>query len=354
MESETLATGKSASPETERAIIFLPVPDRRDDWRRWKAAALVSAAFHVVLIVVLVLTPEGEMRVYKEPPPRPLQIIHLYTPTDLTQKAPNQGKLSKQITIAAIPPQPAVRAPAPPPPPKQAAMPPPPQIARGEAKPVFVEPPRLESPKTQIDSQSDQIAKLNAPPPIAPPSQQPKLVFENAVAPPPPPGARPGGTIALPSTGVAAAIHDLSTAGAPNGHQSVGDVGSDLGSLGAGLNLPPSAGAPHSNLELRSDPMGVDFRPYMIQVLAAVRRNWFAVYPAAAKTGLRGEVVLEFGIAKQGVVTKVIYTGQSGSKPLDEAAVAAISASNPLPPLPKDFKGDRIVLRLTFMYNMQR
>jgi TonB family protein len=121
-----------------------------------------------------------------------------------------------------------------------------------------------------------------------------------------------------------------------------------------GMNLPPSAGRPRSNLELRSDPMGVDFRPYMMQVLAAVRRNWFAVYPEAARLGQRGQVVLEFAITKPGIVNKVIYATESGAKALDQSAVAAISASNPLPPLPTEFKGERIVLRMTFMYNMQR
>jgi TonB family protein len=139
-----------------------------------------------------------------------------------------------------------------------------------------------------------------------------------------------------------------------NGRQEVGDSGADQTGLGAGLNLPPSAGLPRSNLELRSDPLGVDFRPYMTQVLAAVRRNWFAVYPEAARLGQRGEVILEFAIAKQGLVTKVIFSTESGLKALDQSAVAAISASNPLPPLPTGFKGDRIVLRMTFMYNMPR
>ena len=100
--------------------------------------------------------------------------------------------------------------------------------------------------------------------------------------------------------------------------------------------------------------MGVDFRPYLLQVLAAVRRNWFAVYPEAARLGQRGQVTLEFAIAKQGTMTKVVFSGQSGAKALDQAAVAAISASNPLPPLPTEFKGDRVVLQMTFMYNMPR
>jgi TonB family protein len=183
--------------------------------------------------------------------------------------------------------------------------------------------------------------------------------MENVGSPPPPPapaGANPGkllGGVAIPNTSVDAAVHDLATNnGLASSSQAVGDTGTDLAT--PGLNLPPSAGRPHSNLELRSDPMGVDFRPYMQQVLAAVRRNWFAVYPEAARLGQRGQVVLEFAIAKQGLVTKVIFSSESGAKALDQAAVAAISASNPLPPLPTGFKGDRIVLRMTFMYNVPR
>jgi TonB family protein len=187
--------------------------------------------------------------------------------------------------------------------------------------------------------------------------EKPKLAMEN-VAPPPPPSSspnqgRPLRGLIMPNSSVEAAVRDLNANGGLSGRQVVEDSGAEAGA-GAGLNLPPSAGRPQSSLELRSDPMGVDFRPYMQQVLAAVRRNWFAVYPEAARLGQRGQVILEFAIAKQGIVTKVIFSSESGAKALDQSAVAAISASNPLPPLPTGFKGDRIVLRMTFMYNMKR
>lgn len=354
---ETLAPTNAASLETEPEIHLLLARDRSGDWRRWRSAAIVSAAVHVVLLIVLVLMPEGESRVYEQPP-LTFQVTPLYIPTQLTQKAPNKGKLSKELTVEAIPARPLIKSPTPAPAVKQAPVPPPPapQIARAEPKPVIVEPPKIEPPKTQLETPlPDQLAKLNAP--LPPPTEQPKIVFENAAAPPPPAGAnqgKPTGAIALPKLSIEATIHDLATNGTAGGHQSIGDTGADQGTFGAGLNLPPSAGRPHSNLELLSDPKGVDFRPYMIQVLAAVRRNWFAVYPEAARGGVKGQVVLEFAIAKQGLVAKVIYSSQSGARPLDEAAVAAISASNPLPPLPKEYKGDRIVLRMTFMYNMPR
>jgi TonB family protein len=156
----------------------------------------------------------------------------------------------------------------------------------------------------------------------------------------------------MPSTSVDSALRAL-TRGGGAGSSSVGDTISDEGS-GPGLNLPPSAGRPQSSLQLKSDPMGVDFRPYMIQVLAAVRRNWFAVYPEAAKTGMRGQVILQFRIDKAGKVVKVGFNSETSSRPLNEAAVAAISASNPMPPLPAAFKGDSVVLQMTFLYNMPK
>ena len=51
---------------------------------------------------------------------------------------------------------------------------------------------------------------------------------------------------------------------------------------------------------------------------------------------------------------KLVYAQNSGSPALDNAAVAGISASNPFPPLPTEFKGERIVLQLNFAYNMPR
>jgi TonB family protein len=134
----------------------------------------------------------------------------------------------------------------------------------------------------------------------------------------------------------------------------VGDPGAGPGGVGEALNLPPSPGVQGSALELQSDPMGVDFRPYLTQILATIRRNWFAVMPQSVSLGRRGKVALLFGISRSGVVTKMTYSTQSGSDALDKAAVAAISASNPFPPLPAEFKGDRIVLQLNFAYNMPK
>jgi TonB family protein len=135
----------------------------------------------------------------------------------------------------------------------------------------------------------------------------------------------------------------------------VGDAGDGVGGLGEGINLPPTPGKTGSNLELLSDPQGVDFRPYLVQVLARVRKNWFPIIPESARMGLhRGRVLVQFAIDRSGTVPKLVISMPSGSQPLDRAAVAGISASNPFPPLPALFKGEQIRLQLTFSYNMSQ
>jgi TonB family protein len=358
---ETLASAESASPETEPEVHLLLERDPKDDWHRWRSAAVVSAVVHLVLLIVLLLMPESVVRerVYRNPPV--VHLTRLYIPTELTQKAPNKNKISKELTVPTITQRPVSTTPvvpktspkkAPPP-----APPPPPQVVKNEPKAVIVDVPKIELPKSQADTQGDQLAKLNQLSPPPPPPQQPKLVLQD-VAPPPPVGSpnqgKPLRGLAVPNPSVDAAVRELSAnGGIPSGRQVVIDSGSDAAN-GLRLNLPPSVGQPRADIELRSDPLGVDFRPYLQQVVAAVRRNWFAVYPEAARLGQRGEVGLQFAIEKRGSVAKIVFEGQSGSRPLDESAVAAISASNPLPPLPAGFKGDRVVLRLTFKYNMPR
>ncbi len=112
-------------------------------------------------------------------------------------------------------------------------------------------------------------------------------------------------------------------------------------------------GAQHSAVELQSDPQGADFKPYLRQILAIVRANWRRVIPQSARMGtLRGRTVLEFEIDRNGGIPKLVVADSSGSEPLDRAAVAGLSMSNPLPALPSDYKGFQVRLAFSFAYNM--
>lgn len=313
-------------------------------------AGVLSVIAHLAAIVALILIPHS-----LAPPPRRVeqQITPLIEPpTELTQKAPNKGPIAKEITVEGLQPHPKVQAPnsppstarpaariASPPQPPPAPMPEPPQIQAGNHE---VQPPR-ELPVGPPVNQ--------APPPQIQEQEKPKLAFETPTAPPPSGGV---GRVIRPDTSVAGAIREMTHGGSPAG-LTVGDDTSDtgVGGIGSGLNLPPSAGRQASSLELLSDTKGVDFRPYLLMVLQAVRRNWLAVYPESARMGLRGKVEAEFAIAKDGSVPKLVIV-QHSIPALERAAVAGIDASHPFPPFPTEFKGDKVVLKLTFFYNIPK
>jgi TonB family protein len=350
---ETLTPPDSASHSTEPELHLLAdVNGGAALWLNWRAAAMGSVAFHFLAILLLLTVKTGPPRARRPERVVSRRVTPLFIPRDLTQKAPNKEPVSKELTIASIVPRPAIKVPSPAPAAKQAPVAAP-QAAPPPPKPAPIEPPKIEPPRIEAAVPDLPVAQLPKAAPMPPPpgNAPPKLALEDVQAAPRNTGTgKPTGLIAMPGTSVADAVRALTHSGAVGGVS----IGDDEGGIGAGLNLPPSAGRPRSNLELKSDPMGVDFRAYMTQVLAAVRRNWFAVYPEAARLGQRGQVVLVFSIAKQGLVTKVVFNGQSGAKALDQSAVAAISASNPLPPLPTEFKGDHIALQMTFSYNMPR
>lgn len=127
----------------------------------------------------------------------------------------------------------------------------------------------------------------------------------------------------------------------------------DEGNLGLGQRQPTARVGPY---EITSDTMGVDFGPYMQRVLHDVRQNWYAIIPESAMPPLlkKGKVSIEFVILKNGQIAGMRYVLPSGDVALDRAAYGGITASNPFPPLPKEFAGQYLGLRFTFFYNPDR
>jgi TonB family protein len=110
-------------------------------------------------------------------------------------------------------------------------------------------------------------------------------------------------------------------------------------------------GRQYGNLEILSDTQGVDFGPYLQRVLQEVRENWYRAIPESAWMGKKGKLAIEFAITKDGQVSAMRLAATSGDDPLDRAAWAGITASNPFPPLPRDFTGPYLQLRFRFYYN---
>jgi outer membrane biosynthesis protein TonB len=137
----------------------------------------------------------------------------------------------------------------------------------------------------------------------------------------------------------------------------------------------PAASTAHQNgdgvgitgsVDILSDTQGVDFGPYMKQVVETVRKNWFKAIPESARMK-HGKVIIEFAIAKDGTVRGMklvpssgeiaglnIAPSSSGDATLDRAAWSGIQSSNPFPALPSEFTGSYLALRFRFNYNPEK
>jgi TonB family protein len=106
-------------------------------------------------------------------------------------------------------------------------------------------------------------------------------------------------------------------------------------------------------MEILSDTMGVDFAPYLARVLHDVKFNWYQLIPEVARPPFlkKGKVSIQFVILKDGQVAGLQIIGPSGDVSLDRAAYGGITASNPFPPLPAEFRGEYLALRFHFYYN---
>ena len=358
--------------------------DRHLAHPRARMAGVLSLAVHTVLVTLALLQPGFvviQPRDLREAPSAPE--ITLLAPPDsvlreLTQPAPSKGPLTmefegpKETPAPALvfPEEPTPAPPSPAPKPETAAEPEPPKIEVEPQPPKAEEAPAEQppAPKAAQSPNPDDFrpgarlsrkwgpSELPMPRRSSRPPRPPKLALQD------PRSGLPGreGPLALGSLGLNArpgqivqgAIQNLAASGGTPSRQAVGDI---FRTGGPGGYLPPSSGNTGSNLELLSDPKGVDFRPYLIQILAAVRRNWYAVVPESARLGMsRGRVHIQLAIVRNGTVSKLVIAKSSGASALDRAAVAGISASNPFPPLPPDYAGTEVRLQFAFLYNIKR
>jgi len=319
--------------------------------RRHAIAAAGAAAFHLFAAALLWWMPAAPS---VRPSTQVLVDLRQSTPLvappapfRLTQREPQRGKPAAEVDISALLPRPALQQPQ----------------TRGSVRPFEPPPgaPELRRGR-ELDIDMPQVEMAQALPPAAP--HLPGMAAPEAPKPAPPkrdnpfepvggpplPSAQP--RIALPGSGVQETVKSV-VKGAGGAGITVGDAPGS-GGVSEGAVQAPRPGRPGSTLELLSDPKGVDFRPYLVQVLASVRRNWYAVMPESARLGARGRVVVQFIISRSGQVPKLVIAVPSGFDALDRAAVASISASNPFPPLPAEFGGGEIRLQLVFSYNMPR
>jgi len=267
----------------------------------------------------------------------------LYFPKELTQKEKNKNKISQRFDLQDLIAQRGVQ--------QQS-----PSIAHRRFNPKTAPPvPRVQPTRVQpqITAEAPKVLTQNTVPPPGAPSG----IIASAPPPPKPaenpfesigsaPLPNPSTPFSPPKAAVGDIVRDLTR---NSGQLSVSDDSMGRTSIPGMKQTPGQLG---SQVELKSDPQGVDLRPYLAQILAIVRSNWFAVLPESVRMGTRrGRTVLQFALNRDGSLAKVVISDYSGSDSLDRAAVAGLSMSNPLPPLPKEYKGAQMRLAFSFNYN---
>jgi TonB family protein len=107
------------------------------------------------------------------------------------------------------------------------------------------------------------------------------------------------------------------------------------------------------SLQILTPHEGVDFTGFSADLVRVIKQNWWAKMPSETKQkldrGLKGKVVVGFGIQKDGqlsTVPKAVVS--SGNKALDEAAVSAVRASAPFEHLPEVLRGRILIYALRF------
>jgi outer membrane biosynthesis protein TonB len=108
-----------------------------------------------------------------------------------------------------------------------------------------------------------------------------------------------------------------------------------------------------TGVQILSDTQGVDFGPYIRRILADIKRNWIPLIPEEARPPLnkQGETLIRFTILPDGRIAAMNLDGSSQDTAIDRACWGGITGVGQFPPLPANFKGPNLELRVDFFTN---
>jgi TonB family protein len=110
----------------------------------------------------------------------------------------------------------------------------------------------------------------------------------------------------------------------------------------------PQGGQDTPGASIQFDTKGVEFGPWLRRFIGRVRRAWFI--PMAAYS-MRGHVVIQFNIHRDGTITDVAVVQPSNVESFTVAAYNAIVGASPVDPLPPEYPSEQAFFTVTFYYN---
>lgn len=120
-----------------------------------------------------------------------------------------------------------------------------------------------------------------------------------------------------------------------------------------GANIPVEHQGMNTGVDILSDTMGVDFNPYLRKILREIYNTWLPLIPEEARPPLnkQGETLIRFSILPDGRIGGMHLDGSTQDQALDRAAWGSITGVGQFPPLPKEFHGPNLELRIHYLVN---
>ena len=134
---------------------------------------------------------------------------------------------------------------------------------------------------------------------------------------------------------------------AMSGSQNAGD-GRNVGIKGSNRGTGVGSGA-----EILSDTQGVNFQPYLARIIRLIYQQWLPLLPEEARPPLnkQGATLVRFTINPDGTVAAMHLDGSTHDDALNRAAWGSITGVGQFPPLPKQFHGPNLELRIHYSVN---
>jgi TonB family protein len=312
-------TGRFGELEEHELIHLLDSLDDERSKARFRESIYISVIIYLAIIWFLFYGPRvlfhqprviDPMAVLKE---RDKNITYLNTPKDISKelsqkqtKAPkptlDEKTLKRLQTMEKAAPAPPAPTPAP------AAQQPAPQQAKATPPP----PPIVQHPQ--------QEAIVDAPKPAPT-----KPNFGN------------------PNQSAGESIRSAAQAAAQNRNDG-GDYGAGIPVAHQGLN---------TGVDVLSDTMGVNFDPYLKRIIYEIYHTWLPLIPEEARPPLnkQGETLIRFTILPDGRIGGMTLDGSTHDQAIDRAAWGSITGVGQFPPLPKEFHGPNLELRIHYLVN---
>jgi outer membrane biosynthesis protein TonB len=311
--------------------------DEVDDERtkaRFREAIYISVIVWLILAWVMVYGPRYLWHapvIVQAPDDKRSTMTYLDTPPDLkkflkpTRPTPNISEKSTQSQS----PKPSPQAPEP-----RAGNPAPPA-------PRPTPQPQQAAPQQQPQPQQPQQQTRNTPPTPVPPTPQPQR-SQPPLADAPSASPQAKSNIFGGQQQSAGQAIQQATRGARSGE------GGDYGSTGRG-----QTGGAKQGVQVLSDMQGVDFGKYLNRLLSDVRRNWLPLIPEECRPPLnkQGITGVRFTIQPDGKISAMHLDYSTHDVAIDRAAWGSITTLGQAQPLPKEFHGPNLELRIEFRIN---